>query len=295
MVGGILLAATAVYLALAQAPEPVAAANPKVFVYETVKEYPHDPTAFTQGLEFEPRCTKDAKGVETCVDAFWESTGMRGESQLRRVDLATGQATHQSQLPNEDFGEGLSSFGDRLVQLLWLTNKVYIYPKGDLTTRTEGRTPLRDGWGITSNGSALVVSDGSTMLHWLHPDTLQSIRSVQVTDGGKPVRYLNELEWVNGEVWANVWQTECIARIDPASGHVRGWMLLHGLRAQAIQAGRSQNTRIDVLNGIAHDPATGRVFVTGKYWPRLFEIRPKAMPRRAASARLENVRQQCIF
>jgi glutamine cyclotransferase len=154
------------------------------------------------------------------------------------------------------------------------------------------QSPLRDGWGLATDGEALIASDGSARLTWLDPATLAARRSVMVTDAGVPVRWLNELEWVNGSVWANVWQTECVAIIEPASGRVTSWLLLHGLRGGLAARRLPQPRGMDVLNGLAHDAASGRVWATGKLWPRIFEIRAVA-PASQRDPRLADLRRRC--
>jgi glutamine cyclotransferase len=226
-----------------------------VYTYRTVDVLPHDPTAFTQGLVYQD-------GV------FYEGTGLRGQSTLRRVDPATGQVLQGIRLPDQYFGEGIAVLGDRLFQITWQENVGIIYDKDSFellgTWNYAG-----EGWGLTTDGQRLIMSDGSHELRFLDPDTLTEVGRVPVLDGdGQPVLRLNELEWVEGEVWANVWQTDLIARIDPATGRLLGWIDLAGLLPDEDRAAQ----RVDVLNGIAYDAATGRLFVTGKWWPKVFEI-----------------------
>ncbi len=226
-----------------------------VFTYRTVDVLPHDPTAFTQGLVYQD-------GV------FYEGTGLRGQSTLRRVDPATGQVLQGIRLPDQYFGEGIAVLGDRLFQITWQENVGFIYDKDSFdllgTWNYEG-----EGWGLATDGQRLIMSDGSHELRFLDPHTLREVGRVPVLDGdGQPVLRLNELEWVEGEVWANVWQTNLIARIDPATGRLLGWIDLAGLLSDEDRAAQ----RVDVLNGIAQDAATGRLFVTGKWWPKVFEI-----------------------
>ena len=243
----------------AAAPPPATPAAPArqivptapISGYRVVNEYPHDRDAFTQGLVY-------ADGV------LYEGTGLYGESTLRRVDLESGEVLQSRALDPEYFGEGIALLGDRIYQLTWKTQTAFVYdresfePLGTFTYPTEG-------WGLTTDGGRLIMSDGTSRLVFRDPDTFAEIGGVEVRDGDQPIPYLNELEYVDGEVWANVWQSDVIARIDPATGRVNGWINLAGL----LERGARQ---ADVLNGIAHDPATGRIFVTGKLWPRLFEI-----------------------
>jgi glutaminyl-peptide cyclotransferase len=234
---------------------PSAAAKVPTYTYRVVNVFPHDPAAFTQGLVYRD-------GI------FYEGTGLRGQSTLRKVDPATGQVLQGVRLPDEYFGEGIAILGQRLYQLTWQENTGFIYDKESFellaTWSYEG-----EGWGLATDGQRLIMSDGSHELRFLDRETLAELGRLAVLDGdGLPVPRLNELEWVEGEVWANVWQTDRIARIDPASGRLLGWIDLAGLLPDEDRAAQ----RVDVLNGIAYDAATGRLFVTGKWWPKLFEI-----------------------
>ena len=245
----------------AASPPPSAAAQPAIYGYQVLNVFPHDPTAFTQGLVYQD-------GI------FYEGTGLRGQSTLRRVDPATGEVLQGVRLPDQYFGEGIAVLGDRLYQLTWQENTGFIYDKASFellgTWNYAG-----EGWGLTTDGQRLIMSDGSHELRFLDPVTMQELGRVAVLDGdGLPVTRLNELEWVEGEVWANVWQTDRIARIDPASGRLLGWIDLTGLLPAEDRAAQ----RVDVLNGIAYDAARDRVFVTGKWWPKLFEIQVTATP-----------------
>lgn len=223
--------------------------------YEVVRTYPHDALAFTQGLFF--------------LNGFlYESTGLEGRSSVRKVRLEDGNVMQKQDLPRQFFGEGIVGWKDRLIGLTYRSETGFVY---DLATFK----PLRqfkyrgEGWGLTHDGRRLIMSDGTSELRFWDPETLSELGRVKVTDQGRPVESLNELEWVKGEIFANVWQTDRIARIDPVSGKVLGWIDLTGLLKPADRiAGYT-----DVLNGIAYDAASGRLFVTGKRWPKLFEIR----------------------
>ena len=220
----------------------------------TIKHaYPHDPRAFTQGIEYRG-------GV------LYEGTGLNGQSTLRRVDLPTGKVLQQIAVPQEYFGEGITTWGETIVQLTWQSQLGFVY---DRTTFKQLRMfrYTGEGWGLTHNATELIMSDGSASLRFLDPKTLTETRRVLVTDAGIVIRDLNELEWVNGEIYANVWQTNFIARISPSTGHVLGWIDLNGLLSAEEQRGGA-----DVLNGIAYDATGRRLFVTGKLWPKLFEI-----------------------
>lgn len=225
-----------------------------VYGYTVVRAYPHDHEAFTQGLAF------DDQG------ALYESTGQRGQSSLRRVELSSGAVLQRHDLPAALFGEGLTVFGDRIIQLTWQAGRAFVYDKtsfdllGEFTYRTEG-------WGLTHDGRRLIMSDGTATLSFRHPDTFAETARLTVRDHRGPVIRLNELEYVGGEILANIWQADRIARIDPHTGHVTGWIDLSGL----LQPD-DRRRPVDVLNGIAYDARTNRLFVTGKWWPRLFEI-----------------------
>jgi len=223
--------------------------------YEVVRSYPHDPNAFTQGLLYK-------------AGVLYESTGLEGRSSIRKVKLETGEVLQRTELPPELFGEGLVDWGDKLMVLTWKTQLGFVL---DLQTFT----PIRrfsypgEGWGMTRNNRELIMSDGTAELRFLDPQSLSETRRLKVTANGRPVTQLNELEWVDGEIYANIWQTDRIARIDPKTGHVVGWIDLSGLlpRRERIEG------HTDVLNGIAYDSISRRLFVTGKLWPKLFEIK----------------------
>jgi glutamine cyclotransferase len=239
---------------------PVGSKAP-VSTYVVKHVYPHDPHAFTQGIEFR--------------DGFlYEGTGLTGESSLRKVELTTGKVLQKVALPLPHFGEGITSWGNTILQLTWQSQVGFVY---DRQTFKQLRTfPYTgEGWGLTHNTVELVMSDGSASLRFIDPKTLTEKRRLLVTDAGTIIRDLNELEWVSGEIYANVWQTNFIARISPSSGHVTGWIDLTGLLTNEDQRGGA-----DVLNGIAYDAAGKRLFVTGKLWPKLFEI--QVVPRKSA-------------
>ncbi len=224
-----------------------------VTTYRIKNTYPHDSSAFTQGLVYRD-------GI------LYESTGLRGRSSVRRVALETGNILSQTSLLPEFFGEGIAVLGDRIYQLTWTTGVGFIYDKKTLALLQEFRYGI-EGWGMTHDGKALIVSDGSSTLYYWDPETLREVKRLSVTDRGKPVTNLNELELVEGEIYANIWQQDRIARVSPETGKVTGWIDLKGLLAPADRNGGE-----DVLNGIAYDPAKKRLFVTGKLWPKLFEI-----------------------
>ena len=245
--------AAAPLLVLGAFAEAAPAAEPAVAGYRVVKEYPHDPQAFTQGLFW--------------LDGhLWESTGLVGRSTIRKVRLEDGQVLQSTAIPPGRFGEGIAPWGKEIVSLTWQGGVGFRWNRA--TLRQTGTFGYRgEGWGLTQNGRELIMSDGTAQLRFLDPKTMTERRCVTVTAGGRPVPRLNELEWVKGEIFANVWMTSRIARIDPRTGLVKGWIEL-GPLAQQFQSGDPDR----VLNGIAYDAAKDRLFVTGKNWPRLFEI-----------------------
>lgn len=236
-------------------PQPTAAAAIPRYTYEVITAFPHDPGAFTQGLLFDQ-------------GQLYESTGLKGASSIRRVDLQTGEVLARQPLTDTYFGEGIVIVGDNLYQLTWQERTGFIYDKATFTQKGQFSYPT-EGWGITFDGERLIMSDGTPRLYFWDPNTLAEMGSIDVHDEtGQLIPMLNELEYVKGEIFANIWQTDLIARIDPATGAVTGWIDLSGLLPNAE---RTSNT--DVLNGIAYLPDGDRLFVTGKRWPKLFEIR----------------------
>jgi uncharacterized repeat protein (TIGR01451 family) len=238
-----------VYQPLAQSGK----ASTYSYTYTIVNTYPHDPDAFTQGLVFE-------NGV------LYEGTGLWGRSTLRKVTLETGGVIQSYDLPSEFFGEGITIFGDRIIQLTWRSHTGFVYERDSFDLLREFTYPT-EGWGITHDGERLIMSDGTSTLYFWDPETFEQVGQVGVYDENGPVRRLNELEYVQGKVFANVWQTDRIAIIAPQTGQVMGWIDLKGL----LDPG-SVSQPVDVLNGIAYDAETDRLFVTGKLWPTLFEI-----------------------
>jgi len=234
---------------------------PMIYRYRVLKEYHHDPTAFTQGLLHE----KD--------DILLESTGHYGRSTVRRVDLNSGRPIDVQRVPEEHFAEGLHLHKGKLHLLTWKSPFGMTFERKTLSHTGNFSTGLKDGWGLTGNGTHLIATDSGSSLFYLNPTTLTSEREVPVTFNGKPVRWLNELEFIGGEVWANIFMRECVARINPESGKVRGWVLLHGLRQNLLHQRSEGHSRVDVLNGIAWDGVGQRLFVTGKYWPKLYELK----------------------
>lgn len=229
-----------------------AAAAVPVQGYRLIRSYPHDPHAFTQGLLYSG-------------GALYESTGLNGQSTIRKVRLDTGEVLQVHRLEPHYFGEGIALWGGSLIQLTWQSGIGFVYDPATFQ-RTRTFSYKGEGWGLTHDGKRLILSDGSAYLRFLDPSTFRETGRMMVRDGGRPVTHLNELEYVRGEIFANVWQSERIARISPATGQVNAWIDLRGLLA------RGEAAAADVLNGIAYDEAGDRLFVTGKLWPRLFHI-----------------------
>ena len=235
---------------------PPAAAAVPVYTYEVVHVWPHDRGAFTEGL--------------TWLDGgFLESTGLNGASTLRKVDLATGEVRQQVDLPSEFFGEGATALGRKVYQLTWKNQRGFIYDLGTLEKIGEF-SYAGEGWGLTTDGRSLIMSDGTNQIRFLDPATFEVTRTIGVFSDGQPLAQLNELEYVKGELFANIWQTPFVARIDPATGRLLGLVDFAGLLAPG-----DYDNHTDVLNGIAYDAADDRLFVTGKDWPKLFEVRLK--------------------
>ena len=241
--------------AVASADGPRKTSEPvPVYTYEIKNTYPHDRAAFTQGLIF-----RDG--------LLWESTGQYGSSSLRQVELKTGKVLKSVPVAREFFAEGMTIFGGKVYQLTWQEKRAFVYDAKDFRRVGEFKY-AGEGWGLTHDGESLVMSDGTSTLRFLDPETFAVRRTVRVVDANRPVEQLNELEYVRGEIFANVWQTDRVARIDPRTGSVTGWIDLSGLLRPSDARGDE-----DVLNGIAYDEQTDRLFVTGKLWPKLFEIR----------------------
>ena len=231
----------------------------QVSPYQVIRSYPHDRQAFTQGLVFD-------------AGFFYEGTGLLGRSSLRRVELASGRILKEIKLESAYFGEGITVFGDRIVQLTWQSHVGFVYEKTSFRLLRTFAYP-QEGWGITHDGKRLMMSDGTSVLHFLDPNDYREIGTLSVHDERGPVTGLNELEYVQGLIYANVWPTDRIAVIHPRSGRVEAWLELKGL------LGKTDSQGVDVLNGIAYDGRGDRLFVTGKLWPKVFEIRPAFKPR----------------
>jgi glutamine cyclotransferase len=226
--------------------------TPARWTYKLVNTFAHDPKAFTQGLVFE--------------DGFlYEGTGLYGKSELRKVDLESGNVLQRHQLPDEFFGEGITIFGDHIIQLTLKSRTGFVYDKKTFELLREFNYPT-EGWGLTHDGEYLIMSDGTPMLYFLDPETFTQDHKIMVLDQNTAVWGLNELEYIDGQIYANVWPTERIVKIEPETGEVIGWIDTEGIL-------QNHSEPVDVFNGIAYDPASLRLFVTGKFYPKLYEIK----------------------
>jgi glutamine cyclotransferase len=243
------------------APAPPEVAH---YRYKVVKTYPHDWRSYTQGLVYE--------------DGFlYEGTGLYGQSAIYKRDLQTDKTIKMLRLPDKYFGEGITIFGDKLIQLTWQSHVGFVYQKDTFTPLSEFKYPM-EGWGLTHDGKRLILSDGTPTLRFLDPNTYAETGRIEVRDQGRPVKSINELEFIDGSVYANIWQTDRIAIIDPKTGRITGWIDLSGLYTPP-----ANDDGDCVLNGIAYLPQTKHLLVTGKLWPRMYEIglipEPPSQPR----------------
>ena len=235
---------------------------PKVQTVEVVKTFPHDSQAYTQGLYVDG-------------GTLFESTGEEGTSGIRKVDLDSGEVAAQAPLSPPYFGEGIVGWKDRIYQLTWKDQKGFIYSRADFKPLGEFAYQ-GEGWGLTHNGKSVIMSDGTATLRFLDPETMAQQSTLAVTANGCPVAQLNELEWIDGEIWANIWQTDLIARIDPGTGKVKSFVDVAALGPPTPGVN-------EVPNGIAYDAAAKRIFVTGKMWPQLYEVRVSDGPANGAA------------
>lgn len=247
---GVVIIATCLFTLVLLSDNPVEF-EPVQYTYDVVNVYPHDQSAFTQGLVFEE-------------DMLYEGTGLYGHSTLRRADLETGIVTQIHDLPEQFFGEGITVFSDKIIQLTWKSGIGFVYDINSFELLQEFEYPT-EGWGITHDGNMLIMSDGTATLFFLDPETFQTINKIDVHDK-EPVTLLNELEYINGSIYANIWKQDKIAIINPQTGQVTGWIDLTGIQNLLDQE------KIDVLNGIAYDQEGNRLFITGKWWSKIFEI-----------------------
>ena len=238
----------------AEVSRAIAADGAPVYGFKVINTFPHDTDAFTQGLIFE-------NGF------LYESTGLEGHSSLRRVDLATGRVLQKVDVEPAYFSEGMTLFHGKIFQLTWKAQKGFIYDR-DTFQRTGEFQYSGEGWGLTHDDKSLILSDGTDTIRFIDPDNFSVRRTIEVKPKTGPVTELNELEFVNGEIYSNIWQTDDVVRIDPGTGKILGWIDLSGLLPAT-----DQTSHTNVLNGIAYDPVDDRLFVTGKFWPKLFEIK----------------------
>jgi glutaminyl-peptide cyclotransferase len=246
--------------AVASAPATNAVADSfPTYTYEVVNVYPHDRAAFTEGLFL-------------LNGDLYESTGLNGQSTLREEDLETGKVLKMVQVPEQYFGEGIAALNGKLYQLTWQNQLGFIYDQASFRKLGEF-TYQGEGWGFTTDGKSLIMSNGSNQIRFLDPDSLEETRRITVMAHGQPLNRLNELEYIKGEIYANIWGTDFIVRIDPADGRVLGVVDFSGLLPSS-----DRDAHTDVLNGIAYDAAKDRLFVTGKCWPKLFEVRLRPKP-----------------
>jgi glutaminyl-peptide cyclotransferase len=237
-----------------QSARSTLASSPPEYTYRIVRTYPHDADAFTQGLAYR--------------DGFlYESTGLKGSSSLRKVRIETGEVLQRTDLPPEYFGEGITFSKNHIVQLTWQSQTGFVYDANDFRLLRQFSYP-GEGWGLATNGAEIFMSDGTAEIRVWDGATLKEKRRIRVHDGKKQIDQVNELEFVDGEIFANIWQTDRIARISPKTGEVVGWIDLKGLLSPMYRLEQGA-----VLNGIAYDAKGKRLFVTGKLWPNLFAIR----------------------
>jgi len=239
--------------ALSSSSSPSVLSDTPVYSYEIVNVYPHDASAFTEGLVF-------ADGV------LYEGTGLHGSSSLRQVELATGRVLKEYRVPAQYFGEGITLWNDTLIQLTYQSHLGFVYDKDSFALSRTFSYPT-EGWGLTHGGTHLIMSDGTAALYSLDPGSFEVVSWLEVTDRGTAIAQLNELEYIKGTIYANVWPTNRIAMISPETGELVGWLELNGLLSA-----EDRLQPVDVLNGIAYNPVQDRLFVTGKYWPKLFEL-----------------------
>lgn len=236
-------------------PKPDEPSEPKVYTYEVIAKYPHDRGAYTQGLLW-----LDGK--------LYESTGQRGESTIRLVELETGKVIRKRDVGVRYFGEGLAAANGVFYQLTWTGRKAFLYDVKSLRPLSYDYAYTGEGWGLTTAEEGLVMSNGSDTIRFLDPKGMKFIREIKVRDRGRAIDQLNELEWIDGEIWANIWKSDFIARIDPATGKVNSWVDMSGL----LGSERVDDPGEEVLNGIAYDKVGKRLFLTGKRWPYLYHV-----------------------
>ncbi|HEY5509703.1 MAG TPA: glutaminyl-peptide cyclotransferase [Prolixibacteraceae bacterium] len=231
--------------------------QPVKYTYQIVATYPHNITHFTQGLEFHD-------------NMLYEGTGLEGSSCIYRLDLKTSKVLKEYKLENQYFGEGITILNNKIYELTYKNDIGFVYDINTFKILNTWKYKSKEGWGLTNDGTSLIMSDGTENLYFIHPENFQEIKKIQVCNEHSVVKNLNELEYIKGEIWANIWTTDNLVIIDPKTGKVTGEVNLSGLNGSILQ---NQNDQIDVLNGIAWNPVTDKIYVTGKLWPKLFEIK----------------------
>ncbi len=231
--------------------------KPVQYSYQIVASYPHDTNHFTQGLEFHD-------------NMLYEGTGQEGSSEIYQIDLRTGKKLKEYKLESQYFGEGITIFNDKIYELTYKNQIGFIYDLNTFKLLNTWNYKSNEGWGLTNDGHSLIMSDGTENVYFINPDTFQEEKKIQICNEHSIVKNINELEYIKGEIWANIWTTDNIVIIDPKSGKITGEINLSGLSGTIVQ---NQREQIDVLNGIAWNPVTDKVYVTGKLWPKIFEIK----------------------
>jgi glutamine cyclotransferase len=231
--------------------------KPVIYSYQIVSVYPHDVTHFTQGLEFHN-------------NQLYEGTGQEGTSAIYQIDLTTGKKIKEFKLDNQYFGEGITILNNKIFELTYKNQIGFVYDLNTFKVLNTWKYKSKEGWGLTNDGHSLIMSDGTENIYFINPDTFQEVRKIQVCNDNSIVKNINELEYIRGEIWANIWTTDLIIIIDPTTGKITGEINLAGLSGTIIQ---SQREQIDVLNGIAWNPITDKIYLTGKLWPKMFEIK----------------------
>jgi len=231
--------------------------KPIKYTYQIVAVYPHNIAHWTQGLEFRD-------------NILFEGTGQEGSSSIYQLDLKTGKAQKEYKLENQYFGEGITILNNKIFELTYKNDIGFIYDLNTFKILNTWKYKSKEGWGLTNDGNSLIMSDGTENIYFIHPETFKEIRKIQVCNEKNVVKNLNELEYIKGEIWANIWTTDNLVIIDPKTGKVTGEVNLSGLNGSILQ---NKNDQIDVLNGIAWNPVSDKIYVTGKLWPKLFEIK----------------------